>query len=119
MDLLDLFFPDQAQAAHLREIAAHTKALSVNEIRGRKRDEAAAEDLAFLALVLLGLIESLVAKNLVTREELTAQLRGLGALDATQDSRARLQVLRHALGLPPAAEPRPRKPVRIVRAKRK
>lgn len=120
MALIDWFFPEQAEAMALRNIARTMRTSARTEARDRRRTAASLsdveEDLGFLALVLLSLVGSLVKKGVVAEEELKAHLQRVDTLDGVEDGRLTPDVLRGALGFarpekPPEA-PKPTRPRR-------
>lgn len=107
MGFFEFFFPEQAQAEHLREIAQQGRIRPFNPSFSTAR----LEDLGFLALVLLSLIESLVSKGVLAKEDLLTHLQRLDGFDGQQDCKVNMQILRSVLGLP-ASNPEAPKPPR-------
>ena len=106
MDMMDLFFPEAAEASHLRKISksisAHQRAAS----RVAQTSTDVRDDLGFLALVLLSLVGKLVEKGVLTEQELREQLEKADRLDGLADGKIDPGLLRGALGLvqqPPEA----------------
>jgi len=116
MGLYEIFFPEQAQAEHLRNIATSMR----RRQRSGERSSVPAEleeDVGTLCLVLLGLVGTLVEKGVITREELLEHFRRVDTLDGAADGKVSLDALRAALGFappdpdrPPAPVPRQRRP---------
>jgi hypothetical protein len=99
MSLFDFFFPEQAQAMHLRDIAEQG---AIHESRQRRpwldpaqrvvmehtrRLEYAEEDIGTVALVCESLIRLGERKGLFTREELFAVMKEVDAEDGRKDGR--------------------------------
>ncbi len=99
MSLFDFFFPEQAQAMHLREIAEQG---AMNQARTTRpwldpaqramkehgqRLEYAEEDIATVALVCESLIRLGERKGLFTREELFAVMKEVDAEDGRKDGK--------------------------------
>jgi hypothetical protein len=108
MGLFEFFFPEQAQAEYLKEIAHRGSMQPLPASSPRM------EDLGTLALVLLALIESLIAKGVISREELLSHLKRLDGYDGREDCKVNMQVLRSVLGLP-AAKPKPIPPAKPLK----
>jgi hypothetical protein len=113
MSFFDFFFPEQAQASHLRRLAeqghAHSTALHrqrlqavqqqrQEESRTRSLEQKVAQleqDLGHAALTIEALLELLEQSGAVTREALAARIREVDARDGVADGRL----------TPPAPEP--------------
>ena len=104
MSLFDFFFPDQAQASHLRDIArsqrlqasrTHARAGRDPEMSDLKDQLASAhreidelrDELGEAALVIEALIEKLELATVITREELAALAREVDARDGVVDGK--------------------------------
>ncbi len=105
MSLFDFFFPDQAQAMHLRTIAENTQAdalglrsIHAAEERDRRRalrlnsktDDRVAvleNELAQSALVIESLITLLEEKKLISRAELKARVAEIDTADGVLDGK--------------------------------
>lgn len=105
MSLFDFFFPDQAQAVHLRTIAENTqrevfrrRASEITEQMRMKQatrlktklDDRLGElenQLAQSALVIEALITQLEDKKLISRDELKARVAEIDAADGVLDGR--------------------------------
>ena len=117
MGLYEIFFPEQAQAEHLRNIASAMQ----RQQRAGKRTSAPPEleeDVGALSLVLLGLVGTLVEKGVITREELLEHFRRVDTLDGAADGQVSLDALRAALGFPPPDPGPPPAPVPRKRRQR-
>ena len=117
MGLFEMFFPEQAQAVHLRNLSQTMVSSMMRSSRGNrhadKRIDEVAEDTAFLALVTFSMLRFLMKKGIVTEEEFKAHLAKLDELDGVRDGELDPAILRGALGLikepppPPAPMARP------------
>lgn len=99
MEIMDFFWPQWAQAAHLREIAT---ALKSGHGRKTSPTRVAADlqtDINTLALVCMGLVATLVEKGVITELDLQMHLQKIDELDAEKDDGLEPNLLRHALGL--------------------
>ncbi|MEZ5991644.1 MAG: hypothetical protein R3E76_04765 [Planctomycetota bacterium] len=110
MSLLEFFYPQQAQAARLREIAHTLKASETSKKRASKATDELQDDINTLALVCMGIVAALVEKGLISELDLEMQLQRIDGLDAVDDKGLDPNVLRGALGLkkPEARAPRKR-----------
>ena len=104
MDLFDFFFPEQAQADHLRSISrtlGQKRSLGERLASGQhKRLAENEEDMGFLALILFSLLHKLIDKGVITREELFDHLKDVDGMDGIEDGKLDIGVLRGAMGLP-------------------
>ena len=99
MSLFDFFFPEQAQAIHLREIAEQGAFREQRAARPwldpaqrvvreqSKRLEFAEEDIGTLALVCESLIRLGESKNLFTRQELLDVMNAVDMEDGKKDGK--------------------------------
>ena|ERR1700755_1074547 len=98
MGLYDLFFPDSAQAEHLRKLAAQTEqanrirehgALKLEQQNRQLRERVARleHDMGALALVVASILKRLDEKGHVTRGEVKATIEKLDLLDKVRDGR--------------------------------
>lgn len=98
MSLFDFFFPEQAQAAHLRQLASSQRTRARSESRRRtasdQRLESLEDDVGYLALVLGALLRSVDEKGVVTREEVRETVLELDAIDGVRDGKLDVNVLR-------------------------
>ena len=62
-----------------------------------KRLEALEGDVGFLSLLVLGILDGLEEKGLVTREDLAALMEEMDALDGAKDGKVNVQILRNLL----------------------
>jgi hypothetical protein len=117
MDFFDFFFPEQAEAAHLRRISrnlsrsnASTGALA--DSARRTADEVAdlRADVKFLTLVLTALLKRLAENETMSLHDLSDLLGDVDRLDGLPDEGLEPGVLRGLLGvirqdMTPTAEP--------------
>jgi hypothetical protein len=113
--MFEFFFPQWAAAEHLRGIreagtrqrrarrrplppAARRKELVKREPDAAGRIEALEEDVGFLALLVLGILEQLNRKGSVSRDEVLEVMRELDGLDGARDGKLNVQVLRNLRG---------------------
>lgn len=99
MSLFDFFFPEQAQAMHLRTLAEQSAFRPRHETRPRlddspvalkgqsKRLDLAEDDLGTLALVCESLIRLGERKGLFTRQELLQVMAEVDAEDGRKDGK--------------------------------
>lgn len=105
MSLFDFFFPEQAQASHLRTLAAQSSRDSLNlrreQISAQRTDqrnriligqaeaqiEKLESELAESCLVIEGLIELLEENNILTRDALQTRVQALDAKDGVADGK--------------------------------
>ncbi|MHC4940842.1 MAG: hypothetical protein ACYTHK_18015 [Planctomycetota bacterium] len=115
MSLTRYFLHDFWTAAEFNEIEQKTNARQRVERKARRRATAERaeleEDAGFLALTLMGLIRSLVAKGVISREELLREMRALDAADGEVDGRMDPDAVRDAMGMQPPPKPEPKAPV--------
>ncbi len=97
MSLYDFFFPEQAQATHLRRLAdsqgRRSRAQPKSSALGRRVDELE-DDIGYLALVLGALLQQVDDKGVVTREDVRATLAELDELDGVKDGKLDVAILR-------------------------
>ena len=101
MSLFDFFFPEQAQAAHLRSIASRQRLAARRSSRTNRsqaqleaRIDALEGDLGYVTLLLGSLLGQLDEKGVLTREELKTTIAALDELDGVADGRLDVNVLR-------------------------
>ncbi len=106
MDLFDFFFPEQAEAAHLRRISS-------NLSRGQHSTRAAADtarravdevldlrsDVAFLTLVITAILKRLAENETMSLADVSDLLNEIDALDGLPDGGLNPGVLRGMLGV--------------------
>ncbi len=108
MSLFDFFFPTQAAAGHLRDLAKNQRLQSIRESRTRSRSakerdaleqriEELEGDVGFVSLVLASLLAKLEEKGHIGREELRAVLEELDGADGVADGRLDVKALRGGL----------------------
>jgi hypothetical protein len=110
MSLFDFFFPEQAQAAHLRTIANATR-LEKRRRLNRKAAAASAPptpppsaleqritaleaDVGFASLVLAAVMARLDERGVVTKSDVRALVDEIDGLDGVKDGRLDVSILR-------------------------
>ena len=108
MSLFDFFFPEQAQASHLRRLAEQQHRTTAHNARTAHRTREQEyrvsqledcvmnleRDLGFVALLLGSLLHAVDAKGSVTREDVCAVLEQLDAHDGLKDGKLDIDSLR-------------------------
>ncbi|MDF1839720.1 MAG: hypothetical protein P1V35_17780 [Planctomycetota bacterium] len=98
MEFFDWFFPEQAQAAHLRSLARRTQRRERRSIRNRsdinKRVDSLEDDVGYMALLLGTLIQKVDEKGLVTRAEVREAISELDAIDGVKNGRLDVNILK-------------------------
>ncbi len=98
MSLFDFFFPEQAQATHLRKlsdtISLHNVQSRINSSRSqeiqmsmKKRIDELESEVGQLTIVIEALLECIADRNILTREELARKIGEIDARDAVLDGR--------------------------------
>lgn len=108
MELFDFFYPEQAQAAGIRNISRTMASQMRMAAVGSKASDAIREDVSFLALVTMSMVGLLVEKGVITQEEVSERIRKLDELDGVKDGKLNPDAVRGALGLPRAETPKTR-----------
>ena len=98
MGLYEFFFPHQAQAEQLGEIA-RTQQLLLRRTAAQRPDLAnrvsdLEHDLGYVTLVLGSILRKLDAKGVVTRDDVKQEISQLDGLDGVKDGRLDIMVLR-------------------------
>lgn len=115
MDLFDFFFPEQAQAKHLRDIARNQRraasmsaSLSAKTVRQSDEVSALREDVKFLTLVVATILKRLAETKTMNLNDVRDLLDEIDALDGVPDGGLDPGVFRSLLGiLKQEAEPEP------------
>lgn len=108
MSFFDFFFPEQAQATHLRRIAERQRSAERRSDRAHrsrlqqadrsealeKRIEELEGDLGFVALVLGAVMGHLDEKGTLDRDDLRKVISELDGLDGIKDGKLSIDVLR-------------------------
>ena len=97
LDLFDFFFPEQAQASHLRKIANNrpqTKPASVE----RDKIDALRRDVNFLTLVLTSILKRLDETKTLSLGDVQDILSGVDTMDGIADNGLDPKMLRGLLG---------------------
>ena len=104
MSLYDFFFPDAAQAEHLRRIAGETaranrvrehgaESLEQQNRQLRERVSRLERDMGALALIVASILKRLDEKGHVTRDEIRETIQKLDLLDDVRDGKIRVEDL--------------------------
>lgn len=102
MDLFDFFFPAQAQATHLRKIAARQTLASAHpQTSMQSSDELAAlrTDVKFLTLVLAVILKRLAETKTLSLTDVQDLVKDFDSLDGVADGGLEPSALRGLLGL--------------------
>lgn len=98
MSLFDFFFPEQAQATHLRSLANAQRTSSRRSRRTEsatdRRIDALEDDLGYVALVLGSLLQQIDDKGVVNRDDVKATIKELDGVDGVTDGKLDVSVLR-------------------------
>lgn len=101
MSFYDFFFPEQAQASHLRQIARNQRRSKIKSRRtsysidqARERIEQLEDDLGTLALLVGAVVKKLDEKGTVTRDDLKDAITALDEADGKADGKLDPNVLR-------------------------
>ena len=108
MDLFDFFFPEQAQAKHLRTIAAQRTLVSGPSQGNRSSEvEDLRKDVQFLTLVVAVLLKRLGETETASLADIQDLVSEVDALDGVQDGGLDPGVLRGLLGILKSQEETP------------
>ena len=102
MDLFDFFFPEQAQAAHLRKIAARQSlGGSSSSLATQRNDDISAlkGDVRFLTMVLTAILKRLTETQTMSLADVQDLLDEVDVLDGVADRGLDPGVLRGLLGV--------------------
>ena len=101
VDLFDFFFPEQAQATHLRTIARKGSLTSSRIVRSDESSEIEAlqEDVNFLTLVIAALLRRSAETETASLADVQDLLDEIDALDGVADGGLDPRVLRGLLGV--------------------
>ena len=98
MSLFDFFFPEQAQATHLRSMAKSQRYRNRKRTRREggldKRVESLEGDVGYLALVLGALLQKVDEKGVLTRDEVRAAVIDLDDVAGVRDGSLDVDILR-------------------------
>jgi len=101
MSLFDFFFPEQAQASYLRDIAEQQTRSTIRQSQAATSIEARVRhletDLGYVALILGSVIDKLDEKGVVTRQDLKDATAALDAVDGVRDGKLDINVLRNIM----------------------
>ena len=100
MDLFDFFFPEQAQATHLRQIARQQSFAKASTPKQKPSDvEALRADVKFLTLVVAALLRRLSETETASPGDIQDLINELDGLDGLADGGLDPGVLRGLLGV--------------------
>ena len=101
MSLFDWFFPEQAQASHLRRLTEQNSAQRRQNrrdnaaVRGmEKRIEDLEQDLGFVSLVLASVMAKLDEKGTLSRADVKSAMKDIDEIDGVADGRLDINVLK-------------------------
>src|SRR5262245_11584001 len=98
MGLMEILFPQQAAAIHLRELAdKHARTRRFDSQRVQTAESRLGElekDLGFVVLVLGSILDRLNEKGMVTRDEVRSTMSALDLIDGVKDGRLDINVFR-------------------------
>jgi hypothetical protein len=98
MSLFDFFFPEQAQATHLRSLAKGQRYKNRRAARrtGALNDrlESLENDVGYLALVLGALLQQVDEKGVLSRDDVRATVAELDEIDGVKDGKLDVDILR-------------------------
>jgi hypothetical protein len=113
VDLFDFFFPEQAEAAHLRRISSNlsrsqssTRAAADTARRAADDVVELRSDVAFLALVLAAILKRLAENETMSLADVSDLLDEIDGLDGLPDGGLNPGVLRGMLGVLKESPPR-------------
>ncbi|MCK6439134.1 MAG: hypothetical protein L6Q71_02905 [Planctomycetes bacterium] len=106
MSLIDILFPEQASAMHLRKMSQQLAAQSRQQRTDRQPasqvDSHAIghveDDLGCVTLLLMSLIKSLVKKGVITESDIMACISQLDAEDGWRDGKISPETVRRIVG---------------------
>ncbi len=100
MDLFDFFFPEQAQATHLRKIARQQSLVKVSTPKQKSSEvEDLRADVKFLTLVVAALLRKLSEIETASPGDIQELINELDGLDGVADGGLEPGVLRGLLGV--------------------
>ncbi|MDP6719790.1 MAG: hypothetical protein QGF59_14105 [Pirellulaceae bacterium] len=106
MDMFDFFFPEQAEAAHLRQISrtlASSRRTSGTAAATARRNESELDDLRtdvrFLSLVIAAILKRLAEQETMSLGDVSDLLSDIDGLDGLPDGGLEPGVLRGILGV--------------------
>ena len=107
MDLFDFFFPEQAQAKHLRSIANSQRRGSRPNWQSQhtaEQVESLHNDVKFLTMVVVGILKRLNEVETLSLDDVKDLMSEIDALDGVADGGLETGVLRGLLGVLQADE---------------
>ena len=102
MDMFDFFFPEQAQAKHLRRLAAAQVSAARAPNRSLAQNEELAElraDVKFLSLVIAALLKRMNETQTMSMDDVQDLIDEIDGLDGVPDGGLGVGVLRGLLGV--------------------
>lgn len=99
MDLFDFFFPEQAQAAHLRSIATAQRLRPPSSTFHEDEVAALKTDVRFLTLVVTAILKRLTETKTMSLADVQDLLTEVDAMDGVGDGGLEPGVLRGLLGV--------------------
>lgn len=102
MDLFDFFFPEQAQATHLREIAKNSgvaQKASAHSVSQESEIAGLKNDLHFLTLVLAAVLKRLTETETMNLADVQDLLEEIDKMDGIDDRNLDPDFLRGILGI--------------------
>lgn len=101
MSLFDFFFPEQAQASYLRDIAEQQTRSTIRQSHASHNLESRVKhleaDLGYVTLLLGSILDKLDEKGVVTRQDLKDATSALDAVDGVRDGKLDINILRNTL----------------------
>jgi hypothetical protein len=101
MSLFDFFFPEQAQASYLRDIAEQQTRNTIRQSQASTTLEARVKhletDLGYVTLILGSILDKLDEKGVVTRQDLKDATSALDKVDGVRDGKLDINILRNIL----------------------
>ena len=98
MGLFEFFFPEQAQAEHLKEMTrlqgfqARRSVAAQGDLHARLAE--LEKDLGYAVLILGSILQRLDQKGVVTRNDVKEEMAALDSLDGVKDGRLDINFLR-------------------------
>ncbi len=97
MSLYDFFFPEQAQATHMRTLASQSVSADIRRRTSERKSASRLDDLendvGFVALLLAAMLDKLDEKGVVTRDDLRNAVAKLDEIDGVRDGRLDVNAL--------------------------
>ena len=97
MGLREWFFPEQAQAVHMKRLADAMTRQMRRSGPSKKILQMIEQDIDFLSLLVAVLIVALERKGVISREDITSLFAKMDAMDGKMDGKLDIRVLRKLL----------------------